>query len=67
MIVDELHISKDTVWKTVIEDLKKLEDCSCFLVHALTAEQVEDQVAACQGLIEMIDSYPDFFKKNHNP
>lgn len=65
MAVDELDIRKDTVWKTVIEDLKKkLEDCSCFPLHALTAEQEEDQVAACQVLIEMADSYSDFF--NHN-
>jgi hypothetical protein len=57
------HHSKDAVWKTVIEDLKKLEDCSCFVLRALTTEQEEDQVAACQIWIEMGDSYPDFFKK----
>jgi hypothetical protein len=28
----------------------------------LTAEQEEDQVAACQDLIEMADSDPDFLK-----
>jgi hypothetical protein len=53
MTVDELDISKDTLWKTVFEDLKKLEDCLCFVLHALTTEQEEDQVAACQGWIEM--------------
>jgi len=63
MIVDELDIRKDTVWKTVIEDLKKLKVCSCFVLQALIAEHEEDQVAACQGWIEMEDSYPDFFKK----
>jgi biotin operon repressor len=32
MIVDELDISKDTVWHT-IEDLEKMEDCSCFALY----------------------------------
>ena len=36
----------------------------CFVPHTLTAEQEEDRFAACQGLVEMADSYPDF--KNHN-
>lgn len=66
MIVDELVIRKDTVWKIVIEDLKKRVVFSCFVLHALTAEQEEDQVAACQGLVEIADSYPYYFKKNHN-
>jgi urease accessory protein UreE len=39
MKVDELDMSKDTVWKAVIQDLKKREVCSHFVPHALTAEQ----------------------------
>ena len=66
MIVDERDIRKDTVWKIVIEDLKKRVVFSCFVLHALTAEQEEGQVAACQGLVEIADSYPDYFKKNCN-
>jgi len=36
-----------------------------FVPHTLTAEQKEDQLAACQDLFEMADSYPDF-KKIYN-
>jgi hypothetical protein len=64
MIVDELHISNDTVWKTVTEDLEKRKLCGRFVLHELTAEQEEeDQVAACQDLIKMADSDPDSFEK----
>jgi hypothetical protein len=62
MIVDELDINNDNVWKTVVEDLKERELCWYFVPHTLTAEQ-EGQVAACQDLIEMADSDPDSFKK----
>jgi len=62
MIVDELDINNDTVWKIIVEDLKERKLCGCFVLHTLTAEQ-EDQVAACQDLIEMADSDPDSFEK----
>jgi hypothetical protein len=35
---------------------------SCFVPHTLTVEQKEDQVAACQDLIEMAVSDPASFK-----
>jgi hypothetical protein len=65
MIMDKLDISKNTIWKTVIKYMIKRKICWCCVVHALTAEQEKDQAAACQDLIEMVDSDPDFFKKNH--
>jgi len=39
MIVDELDISKDTLQKTVIEDLGGGGLCAHYVPHALTAEQ----------------------------
>ena len=43
--------------------LKIWKKSSCFVLHTLTAEQKEDQAAACQDLIEMADIDPDFFTK----
>jgi hypothetical protein len=61
MIAYEVEISKNTVRKISVEDLK-IKVCLCFVLHALTAEQEEDQVAAWQDLIEMADNDPDFLK-----
>ena len=61
MIVHELQISKDTVWKIVIENWGGF---SCLVPHALTVEQKEDRVAACQDLIEMAVSDAASFKNN---
>jgi hypothetical protein len=66
MLGNDVDISKDTVQKIVIENMKQRKVCSCFAPHALTAEQEEDQVAACQNFIEMAHNNPDFFKKNRN-
>jgi orotate phosphoribosyltransferase-like protein len=45
MIADELDISKDTVQKMFVKDLKRKEKgkfCTCFVPHTSTAEQSED-------------------------
>jgi len=39
MIVGELDVSKDTVWKIVVEYLGRGGNCTCYVPHALTAEQ----------------------------
>jgi hypothetical protein len=57
LIIDELDTCKDTYGKG------KRKVCSCFVLHAGTAEWEEDRVAARQDLIEMMDSDPDYFKR----
>ena len=63
MLADEVNIGKDTVRKTVVEDLQKQKICSRFFLHSLTQEQKDQRIAACQHLTAMADSDPDFFKK----
>ena len=63
MLADEVNIGKDTVRKTVIEDLRKREICSGFVPHSLTPEQKDRRIAACRDLIATADGDPDFFKK----
>ena len=54
---------KDTLRKTVVEDLRKRKIFSCFFPHNLTPEQKDRRTAACRDLIATADSDPDFFKK----
>jgi hypothetical protein len=34
MLADEVNIGKDTMRKTVLEDLRKWQICSCFIPHS---------------------------------
>jgi len=63
MLADEVNTGKDTVRKTVVEDLWKCKICSRFVPQSLTPEQKDRRTAACQDLIATADSDPDFFKK----
>jgi len=59
IIVDQqCYCMEDCHWRS---EKKKL--CGCFVLHALTAEQEEEQVAECQDLIKMVDSDPNSFQK----
>ena len=62
MLADEVNAGKDTVRKTVVEDLQKQKICSCFVPHSLTPEQKERRIAACRDLSATADSDSDFFK-----
>jgi len=63
MLADEVNIGKDTVRKTVVEDMRKRKICSCFVPNSLTAEKKDRRTAACRDLIATADSDPDCFKK----
>jgi hypothetical protein len=63
MLAGEVNIGKDTVRKTVVEDLRKQKIFSRFVPHSLIPEQKDRRIAACQDLIAAADSNPDFFKK----
>jgi hypothetical protein len=63
MLADEVNIGKDTVRKTVVEDLRKQKICSHFVPHSLTPEQKDRRITACRDLIATADSDPDFVKK----
>ena len=63
MLADEVNICKDTVRKTVVEDLRKRKIYSRFVPCSLTPEQKDRRIAVCRDLITTADSDPDFFKK----
>jgi hypothetical protein len=51
MLADEVNIGRDTVRKSVVEDLQKRKICSRFASHSLTSEQKNRRIAACRDLI----------------
>ena len=53
LITDTLGILKTGVLQ-ILKDLKKLKLCSRFALHALTREQMDERVAACQDLLNVI-------------
>jgi len=63
MLADEVNTGKDTVRKSVFEDLRKQKICSRFVSHSSTPEHKDRRIAACRNLIATADSDPDFFKK----
>ena len=63
MLADEVNIGKDTVRKTVVEDLWKWKICLRFVPHSLTQEQKDWRSAACWDLIATAGSDPDLFMK----
>ena len=63
MTVDDLDISKDTVWKIVIENVKIRKVFLCFVPHALTAEQEEDRVLHDKISLRWHTIILTFFKK----
>ena len=53
VIADRLNIGKETVHRSVTEDLGKRKICARFVPHALTTEQKQEHVAYCQELLLM--------------
>jgi len=63
LIADTLGILKTVVLQILREDLKKQKLCSRFVPHALTREQMDKRVAACQDLLNMINGDKNFLDK----
>jgi len=60
---DTLGIPKTVVLWILRDDLKKRKLCSTFVPHALTREQMDERVAACQDLLNMINGDKNFLDK----
>jgi GTP-sensing pleiotropic transcriptional regulator CodY len=60
LIADTLGILKTVVLQILREDLKKRKLCWRFVPHALTREQMDERVAACQDLLNMINGDKNF-------
>jgi len=63
LIADTLGIPKNVALRTLREDLKKRKLCSRFVLHALTREQMDERVAACQDQLNMINGDKNFLDK----
>jgi len=63
LIADTFGIPKTVVLRILREDLKKRKLCSRFVPHALTREQMDERVAACQDLLDMINGDKNFLDK----
>ena len=60
LIADTLGIPKTVVLWILRGDLKKQKLCSRFVPHALTREQMDERVAVCQDLLNMINGEKRF-------
>jgi len=63
LIADTLGIPKPVVLRILREDLKKRKLCSRFVPNALTREQMDERVAACQDLLNVINGDNNFLDK----
>jgi len=63
LIADTLGIPKAVVLRILRGDLKKRNLCSRFVPHALTREQMDERVAACQNVLNIINVDKNFLDK----
>ena len=63
LVADTFSIPKTVVLWILREDLKKQKLCSRFVPHTLTREQMDEQDAACQDLLNMINGDKNFLDK----
>jgi hypothetical protein len=63
LISDKLGIPKTVVLRILREDLKKRKQCTRFFPHALTREQLDERVASCQVLLNVIKSDKNFWTR----
>ena len=63
LIADTLGFPKTVFLRILREDLKKRKLFSGFVLHALTREQLDERVAACQDLLNIINGYKNFLDK----
>jgi len=63
LVPDTLGITKTVVLRILIEDLKKRKLCSRFVLHALSREQMDERVATCEDLLNMINGDKKFLEK----
>jgi len=63
LIADTLGTPKTVVLRILREDLKKRKLCSRFVPHALTQDQMDERVAACQDLLNIINGDKNFLDK----
>jgi len=63
LMADILGIPRTVALRILREDLKKRKLCSKFVPHALTRDQTDERVAACQDLLNMINSDQNFLDK----
>ena len=63
LITDTVGIPKTVVLRILREYLKKRKMWSRFVPHALTREQIDERVAACQDMLNMINGDKNFLDK----
>jgi len=63
LVADTLGNPKTVVLRILRGDLKKRKLCSRFVPQALTGEQMDERVAACQDLLNMINDDKNFLDK----
>ncbi len=61
MLVEKLHMDKETVYKIITNDLGEKKLWTWFTPHVRTVEQ-RDCITSCQNLLEMSNNNPEFFK-----
>jgi hypothetical protein len=60
------RINRETVYKILVEDLKKKKVCARFVPHLLTPDQKHQGTASSVEFVEMIDYNRNVLKKGCN-
>jgi len=63
LIADTLGIPKTVVLRILRGDLKRRKLCSRFVLQTLTRLQMDERIAACQDLLNMINGDKNFLDK----
>ena len=62
MIVDELEINRDSVWKIITEDLGMRKICANMVPKFLDDDRKERRVEVCQYILEHLQTEPDLLQ-----
>ena len=63
MIADELGMNNERVWRITTEDLGMRKFCAKMVPRLLNEGQKERRVQVCQGILEQLETEPNFVKR----
>ena len=63
MIVSELSINKETVWRIITEDLGMRKICAKMVPKLLSNDQKDRRVLVCKDILERLETKPNLLGK----
>lgn len=63
MIVSQLDMKKDSVWKIITEGLGRRKVCAKMVPRLLNVDQKERRMQMCRDIIERLQNEPDLLRR----